>query len=279
MIAGPAVRLLRVAGALGDGSGAYLPLAKAVARAAAGAGAAEIGGVVAASFSNPNRFPSLAVEVASELGLGTGAPALDLQLACSAWPYALYVAGRLASDLGRRILVLDGDVQSPLVDRADPATGAIFSDAFTAAVIEAEPGATAPFDFYSRRDESLTCAAAGPIRMDGFKVFAFVATEVSAFLRRFDRREFDFFVPHQAHPYMIRQLARSLQLADVLLTLPEAVKNPGGCSVPLTLAWASAEVRQSLCGRRALVAGFGAGLSAAATVVQFAPDFVAERLS
>ena len=50
-----------------------------------------IAAVVAATFSNPDRFPSLAVKVASALGLPSSTPAFDLQMACSAYPYALYL--------------------------------------------------------------------------------------------------------------------------------------------------------------------------------------------
>lgn len=222
---------------------------------------AAIGGVIAATFSNSRRFPALAVRVAAELGLPTDTPAFDLQLACSAYPYAVYLAGRLSADFGKPVLVLDGDVQSRLVDTADPATGGIFSDAVTASLVSSDPkGTPSRFDFLSRYDESLTCGETGPIRMDGFKVFTFVATEVSRFLRAFGD-DFDWFAPHQANPYMIRQLAKSLGLAPKLQVLDESLKNPGSCSVPMTLA-------ASGCRGRVLIAGFGAGLSASAGIVR-----------
>ena len=98
--------------------------------------------------------------------------------------------------------------------------------------------------------------------MDGFGVFSFVATDVARELRSFGT-DFDMFVPHQANMYMARQLAKSLGLADRLVTCGAEFANPGSCSVPLALA---------LHGRagRALVAGFGAGLSMAACTVRVA---------
>ena len=218
-----------------------------------------IGGVIAATFSNPDRFPSLAVRVAAKLGLPTSIPAFDLQMACSAYPYAVYLAGKAAADTGKKILVVDGDVQSRLVDAADHATGAIFSDAATASLVSAGDGEPSRFDFLSRLDDALTCAESGPIHMDGMRVFTFVATEVVGFLRSFGS-DFDAFAPHQANPYMIRQLAKSLGLADKLLAIAESEKNPGSCSIPMAIAENSAS-------GRVLVAGFGAGLSAAAGVV------------
>jgi len=261
MIQIPEVTVSRISVVRGQGE----PLAELVFRAAKETGAEGVRAVIAATFSNPDRFPSLAVRIASELGLPSSTPAFDLQLACSAFPYAVYLAGKLSSDLGGDVLVIDGDVQSPLVDSNDHATGHIFSDAVTACVVSAgEKGergekGESKFDFLSRYDTALTCPAAGPIRMDGFKVFSFVATEVSQFLRGFGT-DFDFFAPHQANPYMVRQLAKSLGLEQKLLTVDEAVLNPGSCSVAMALAAAPHA-------GRALVAGFGAGYSASAGII------------
>lgn len=228
----------------------------------------DIGGVIVASFSNERRFPALAVEIASALGLSPFSPAFDLQLACSAYPYALYLAGRMSTDTGRKVLIIDGDVQSRLVDRNDHDTGSIFSDAVTATIVQSAVlfGEESRFEFYSRfNDESLSCGESGPIRMKGFDVFSFVATDVLNFLKDFllSKPGFDFFIPHQANPYMVRQLAKSLGLSERLLTLDESKKNPGSCSIPMTLA-----VHPECRGKRVLLAGFGAGYSAAAAVVK-----------
>ena len=247
----------RVAAVRGSGE----PLAELAGAAAAklSADPGSVGGVVAATFSNPERFPSLAVRVAASLGLPPGTPAFDVQMACSAYPYAVYLAGKMAADTGKKIVVVDGDVQSRLVDVSDHATGAIFSDAATASLVSSGDGPPSRFAFLSRLDDALECAEGGPIRMDGMRVFTFVATEVVAFLRQFGS-DFDAFAPHQANPYMVRQLAKSLGLADKLLTIAESEKNPGSCSVPMAIA-------ENAASGRVLVAGFGAGLSAAAGVV------------
>jgi len=271
--------------AVAHGRGESLPdLAVASSRRAL-ASPSPVSAVVAATFSNPDRFPSLAVRVASALGLPASTPAFDVQMACSAYPYALYVAGKLAQDTGGKVLLVDGDVQSPFVDGADHATGAIFSDACTASVVSCGregPGMAGPakpprsyFDFLSRADDALRCPGTGPISMDGFAVFSFVATEVSRFLSSFldgvaacdgsDPRSLPF-APHQANPYMVRRLADELGVADRLMTIPEELKNPGSCSVPMALA---------MKGRpgRVVVAGFGAGYSASAAVVRLGDGF------
>ncbi len=232
---------------------------------------ADLGGVVAATFSSPDRFPGLAVRIASAIGLPRSIPAIDIQEACSAYPRALYLAGRLSADTGRRVLVVDGDVQSSLTDSTDAATAPLFSDAATATLVACDVSSPlrSTFAFLSRADGALTCSASGPVRMDGFGVFSFVASEVAPFLRRFmeetravDPRPVDFFVPHQANMYMVRQLARTLSLTDRLHVAGGDFGNPGSCSIPLALAGAAPG--------RALLAGFGAGLSAVAATVRLA---------
>lgn len=266
MVTLPLVTIEQTQGVTGDGSQSLREL---VSLALAKLGKVEgLGGVIAATFSNRERFPSLAVRVATKLGLPTATPAFDLQMACSAYPYAVYLAGRLSADTGKKILVVNGDVQSTLVNKLDHATGEIFSDAVSVSVISCDPMSEekSRFAFLSREDEALTCADVGPIMMDGMKVFTFVATEVREWLKDFMPLTAQFFVPHQANPYMVRQLAKSLEFSDRLLTLDASVKNPGSCSIPLTLA--ENHERIPADGAYALIAGFGAGYSASAGIVK-----------
>ena len=219
------------------------------------------GGVVAATFSYADRFPSLAVRIGSALGMDPSAPMLDLQMACSAYPYALYVAGCLCAATGKKILVVDGDVQTPLA-RPGEGTLELFSDAATATVVSVRSGGRSHFAFLSKYGRELSCPSAGPLSMDGFGVFSFVAAEVAPFLSRFaaEAGEIDRFVPHQANMYMVRRLAEDAGLADKILSSEGRFANPGSASIPLTIA-ASGEKG------RFLLAGFGAGLSAAAAAV------------
>ncbi len=224
-----------------------------------------VAGVIAATFSNENRFPSLAVQLASALGLPAETPAFDLQMACSAYPYALFMAGQLAAAAKRPILVVHGDIQSRLVDKSDAATNFLFSDAATATLVTANAAATSQFAALSKASDALTCVAEGPIRMDGFKVFSFVAQDVLALLKQFAATDYEVFVPHQANLYMVRQLAKALGAKEALIS-DGRVANPGGCSIPLMID----AKRTHLAGKKALLAGFGAGLSAAALTVRLA---------
>ena len=240
-------------------------LALAAARSALdGVDPASLGGIVAVTFSAPDRFPALSIRLHHSLGLPSGAAAFDISLACSGYPYGLFAAAQLAAATGKRVLLVDGDVQSAHIDTSDVNTLAVMSDAATATLL-APGGAPATFAFLTdgAGGDVLRCGADGKIRMDGFGVFRFVANPVSQFLRDFlstASAQPDLFVPHQANMYMVRQLAKSLGLETRLRTSGERFANPGSCSVPLTIAATGGA-------GRALLAGFGAGLSAAAALV------------
>ncbi|MBR5457163.1 MAG: hypothetical protein IKV56_00220 [Kiritimatiellae bacterium] len=224
----------------------------------------DVGGVVAATFSSERRFPALAASIASRLSLPSLVPAFDLQMACSAYPYAVYLAARMAGDLGKKVLVIDGDVQSSLSDPEDTETTPLFSDAATASIVSAGDQGLGAVNFYTRASDALECGESGPIKMDGFGVFSFVATEVAPFLKEFLSEagaDVDAFIPHQANMYMVRQLAETLGLSDRLLTSGEEFANTGSASIPLTIA------HRGKTGR-ALIAGFGAGLSASCAIVR-----------
>ena len=243
-----------------EGSTLFSMSLAAAKRALDGVASSDVCGVVVATFSAEDRFPALAVRLASALELDAAIPALDLQMACSAYPYALYVASRLAADIGGKVLVINGDIQSRLSDKDDSKTAPLFSDAATATLVSASSDGASRFDFLSKASDALSCSVNGPIVMDGFKVFSFVAADVVRFLRAFGT-DFDFFVPHQANMYMVRQLAKSLGLDAKLATCGAQFANPGSCSVPLALA------SRDIAGR-ALVCGFGAGLSASAGIIK-----------
>ncbi len=221
--------------------------------------------VIAATFSHEKRFPSLAVQLATTLGLPRETMAFDLQMACSAYPYALFVGGQIAAAVHKPVLVVEGDIQSRLTDPHDSATNFLFSDAATATLISSDSAAVSQFAALSEASDALSCPAEGPIHMDGFKVFSFVAERVVPFLQAFNPSSYEVFVPHQANLYMVRQLARALSVQTTLIS-DGTWANPGGCSIPLLLS----ERRGEVNGKKLLLAGFGAGLSAAALTARLA---------
>ena len=251
-----------------------LDLALPAARAAlCGVDPSSVGGVAFVTFSSSMRYPSCAQRAAAALGLPRDCAAFDVQLACGGYPYGLYAASRLAVDSGRRVLLLDGDVQTAFLSPSDPATNAVMGDGASATLVS--PGGSCEWRFAFLTDGAkggaLQCPAGGPVSMQGFEVFQYVMGEVAPFLGKFaaecacpDAK----FVPHQANLYMIRQLAASVGVPrERLLISGDRYGNPGSASVPMTLA----DEGEGSSGSY-LLAGFGAGLSASAAFVSIGPD-------
>lgn len=270
----------------------------------------EIGGVVCVTFTPEHMMPADAPRAQARLGLSKHSVAFDIHMACSGYLYGLYVAGMFAKTLNKKILLLDGDIQSAFVSKEDKATLPVMSDAGTATLIEPvgeseEPKTAWNFTFYTNGEErdTLKIPAGGsknPIQlsdleyredadgskrrntdifMDGFGIFRFVSMEVSKWLlsfmqtRQIDGDNLDCFVPHQANIYMVEQLSKKLKIpADKLWKSGERYGNPGSASVPLTIADNATEwFAQGKTGH-ALLSGFGGGLSAGACDLWLPPN-------
>ena len=226
----------------------------------------DVGGVIAVSFSNRDRFPALAARMQAALSLPGSIAAYDLSMACSGWIYGLFAAAQLVRACGKKVLLVDGDMQSPWIDQTDANTLAVMGDGATATLLSPGEG-TWDFGFFTDGTGAETLSCRDTIRMDGFGVFRFVAGPVKRFIATFMQSspllvggDAPLFVPHQANMYMVRQLADALGLGRRLVGGGERYANTGSCSAALALAGLEAGAAS---GRMpVLMAGFGAGLSA-----------------
>ena len=241
-----------------------------------GASRDDFGAVVSVSFTQHDRMPCSACQAQSRLGLPKGVVAFDVMQACAGYGYGLYLSALLARQTGRKVLLLDGDRQSEFLDSSDAATSPLLGDAGTATIVAPAANSAAwRFAFASdgEKGAALRLENGGTIRMDGFGVFRFVATDVVAYLKSFLSSAAsgdDFlFVPHQANVYMVRQLAKSVGISDErLLVSADRFGNLSSASIPVTLAAHADAVR----GRNVLLAGFGGGLSVALGLVNIPAD-------
>ena len=243
-----------------------LPAAK---RALEGTDPADIGGIVAVSFSSRDRFPALSARLQHALCLPTSIAAYDISMACSGWVYGLCSAVQMVKHTGKKVLLVDGDVQSAWTDSSDANTLAVMGDGASATLLA--PGAGVwDFAFYTDGGGADALRCRETISMDGFGVFRFVAGPVRKFLASFIQESAllvgtdPVFVPHQANMYMVRQLADALKLRNRTIGSGAKYANTGSCSAALSMA-DGMDGLSDVSGRTpVLIAGFGAGLSAAA---------------
>ena len=255
-----------------------------------GAKSEDFGAILFVTFTQRDRMPAAAVQAQARLGFPKGIIAFDVSLACSGWGYGLYLAGLLARETGKKVLLLDGDVQSAFTGN-DETTAPLLADGGTATVVECRVGlseapprgtlgeyAESPrsdfrkglpaqhwfFSFVADGEKggALRLSHGESIKMDGFGVFRFVATDVVTYIKEFlhhsttTTSDYDYvFVPHQPNAYMVRQLAKSLGIDEARTAIScDALGNLSSASIPATIAWK--EVRGPV-----LFAGFGGGLS------------------
>ncbi|MCL2497024.1 MAG: hypothetical protein FWF06_00225 [Symbiobacteriaceae bacterium] len=257
----------------------------------------QLAGIVSVTFTPAFPLPGNATLAQGRLGLSSQVAALDLHSHCAGYPYGLWVAASLARATGKGVLLLTGDVQSPLISPQDPASYPVFSDAGSATLIVPGGEDIWQFAFYSDGTKSqalhivaggsqhplqqehlhLQPAGAGARRpvdfaMDGLEVFKFVTVAVRRFMADFlaatgkSAADFAAFIPHQANGYMVRQLAKKLGFSEEQLWLTvERYGNGAAASIPLTIAdIAPAKLSLAKSPWSSLLVGFGAGLAVAA---------------
>lgn len=225
----------------------------------------DFGALISVSFTQKSRMPNNSAQIAAELNFPKDAITLDLLAACSGYGYALYTAALLTKATGKKVLLLDGDKQSDFLDLSDESTAAVLADGATATILEPGEGGR-PWRFHfeteGSKGDALKLEKDGHIRMDGFQVFRYVAGDVAAAIKNFfaetetSALTYDFFVPHQANLFMVRQLAKSIGFSEEKTVINSAsVGNMASASIPFALT------SQDFTGKRCLVSGFGGGLS------------------
>lgn len=238
---------------------------------------ADIGGIIAVSFSSRDRFPALSARLQHALCLPTSVAAYDISMACSGWVYGLCSAAQMVRLTGKKVLLVDGDVQSAWTDRSDANTLAVMGDGASATLLAPGDGVW-DFAFYTDGGGADALRCRETISMDGFGVFRFVAGPVRKFLATFIQKSSlpvgtdpsipvgtdPVFVPHQANMYMVRQLADALKLEDRTIGSGAKYSNTGSCSAALSMADGMDGLLNASGRTPVLIAGFGAGLSAAA---------------
>jgi 3-oxoacyl-[acyl-carrier-protein] synthase-3 len=251
----------------------------------------DIDGVIVATTTPDQTFPSVAVKVQAALGLPKGM-AFDVQAVCTGFVYALTVANNFIQ-LGqmKRILVIGAEKMSSIVDWKDRTTCVIFADGAGAVVLEAEEGQGVFADrgvlsthlyadgdqrgiLYTNGGPSST-GEAGHIVMHGREVFKFAVNHMAHIVEEVLTKnditsdKIDWLVPHQANIRIIAATAEKLHMSmdSVVLTVQDH-GNTSAASIPLALDTAVRDGRIKK-GQVILFEALGGGLTWGAALVRF----------
>ncbi len=254
--------------------------AGAKALAAAGVDPADVSLVLLATCSMPGPLPGGSPEVAALLGAST-AGAADVGAGCAGFTYALALAAdSVRAGSSEHVLVIGAEKLMPLVDPDDRGTAFLFGDGAGAVLVSA---CTSEQDGIGRavwaheggQHDKLTIHGVPPLLdMDGRGIYRWATTSLPGLARRaceaagITPDQLDAFVPHQANLRITESVAKQLGLPDHVVIARDVIDsgNTSAASVPLALA-RLVETGELTTGARALLIGFGAGLTAAGQVV------------
>jgi 3-oxoacyl-[acyl-carrier-protein] synthase-3 len=234
--------------------------------------------VILCTSTPDEAMPASASVIQQALDVRGGA--VDMNAACSGFVYGLVAAdGFLRAGL-QRVLLIGSETMSRIVDWDDRGTAILFGDGAGAIVLERGegPGRILGFDLGS--DGSLRhilhAETGGTIEMDGPEVFrravrvmvdsgraALASAGVSV-------DELALFVPHQANTRIIASACAKLGVdEDRTANILPTTGNTSAASIPMALADA-ADAGRLAPGDLVLLIGFGAGMSWASAVIEWA---------
>ena len=240
---------------------------------------------------NPDyNLPTTANLVQDRLGIPMNCAAFDINQGCSGYVYGLATASSLMQVQGfKSALFITSEAYSKVMDPNDRSTVPLFGDGAAATLLSEDgTGEIGRFTFGSdgsgaddlivraggSRNPDMPVAGEGALYMNGRAIYSFmmrrVPADVDACLSAngLTRDDIDLFIFHQASQYMVQSLAKGMKLdpGKVPFTLQEA-GNTVCSTLPMVID--SLGGVEALSGKRALLCGFGVGLSWASTVISF----------
>ncbi|MCI9074985.1 MAG: ketoacyl-ACP synthase III [Dorea sp.] len=242
--------------------------------------------IITASISSNVILPCTSCEVQKEIG-AIRAACFDINAACCGFLTAYQTAqAYIVAGIYRTILVIGSESLSKLADWTDRGTCILFGDGAGAAVLTAGEGRSFRGVLHSdgSKGNALTCSGkfwktdendTGFMKMDGREVFQFAVKRVPEVIHEVldlndcELDDIDYFIVHQANRRIIESAARRLGVdAEKFPINLQEYGNTSSASIPILLD----ELRRNGMlrkGNRILLAGFGAGLSWGAGILDW----------
>ncbi len=238
---------------------------------------------------SPDYFlPSSSCLIQDRLGLPVSCGAVDINLGCSGYVYALSLSASLVkSSVARNVLMLTGETYSKFLSSSDKSNRSLFGDAGSATLVSPEGkyriGAFA-FGTDGSKARSLIVQSGGSrhkepygdsakdfLFMDGAEIFSFTLDRIPQLVQEtlsrndMQKKDIDLFVFHQANTYILECLRKKIGIEkEKFYVCLEQTGNTVSNSIPIALAEAFSS---GLMTGNVLLAGFGVGLSWAGTVL------------
>jgi 3-oxoacyl-[acyl-carrier-protein] synthase-3 len=248
-------------------------------------------------------LPTTACVLQERLNIPRSAGALDINLGCSGFVYALSLAkGLIETGAARCVLLLTADTYSKYIHPMDKSVRTLFGDAAAATIVAATTADhehIGPFVFgtdgsgaknliveaglfrlpnshhtsIEQKDNSGNIRSQENLYMNGAEVMTFSLREVpkaaDSLLRKAgkSKEQIDYFVLHQANRFMLEALRKKLKIPkDKFPVLVEECGNTVSSTIPITLYKMHQDgiLKSS---HKVMLIGFGVGYSWAACLL------------
>lgn len=249
----------------------------------------EVDLILVSTISSNVILPCAACEVQKAIG-AVNATCFDLSAACTGFVFAYNTAAAyLSSGMYKTILIIGSESLSNLTNWEDRGTCILFGDGAGAAVVKASEGNLYRGVTHSdgAKGEALTCTSRHnrnwqeiPLKetymqMDGQAVFKFAVKKVPEAVREvleknnMTEKDIDYFILHQANKRIVEAVAKRLDVSiDKFPMNLQEYGNTSSASIPILLDEMNRDGRLKK-GQKLILAGFGAGLSWGASILEW----------
>lgn len=228
--------------------------------------------ILVATATPDSAFPSVACVVQAALGI-KHVPAMDINVACSGFIYALVTAQQfIATSTYKNVLVIGSEKFSKIIDWSDKNTCVLFGDGAGAVVLSEVSEGRGILSFELGADGAggkhlLVDNITNTVKMNGREVFKFAVRQMPESSLNvvekagLQKEDVNFLVPHQANIRIIDAARERLGLgSEKVSTTVKKHGNTSAASIPLALF---TEIQNGLIHEDDVVVmvGFGAGLT------------------
>ncbi len=245
--------------------------------------------IIVSTISSNVIIPGTACEVQREIG-AINAACFDLSAACSGFVFALNTAqAYMEMGVAKTALVIGSESLSNIVDWTDRSSCILFGDGAGAAIVTKAEGASYMPVMHSdgKKGEVLSCKSRNDIpeviknpkdfytTMDGREVFRFAVKTVPDMIKDIlakndlEKEDISYFLLHQANIRIVESIVKRLKLPSEKFPVNiQTVGNTSSASIPILLDELNKENKLKP-GDKILLAGFGAGLSWGASIIEW----------
>ena len=234
--------------------------------------------VIAVTQTAKQKLPSVSCMIQDQLNLRKNIIAFDVALGCSGFVYGLSIINSLlSSNTAKTVLFICSDTYSKFLDKQNRTCRTVFSDAASSCIVQKiNSEKNVKFSFLTDGSGSSDLIENNNnIEMKGSNIFHFTTKNIPNLFNdilkknKLNKKNIDQFVFHQASKLVIDKLINILELdKNKVFKNYDKIGNTVSSSIPIALE--NLKKNNILKkNQKVMLVGFGVGLSAAATIINW----------